>query len=295
MLKRHTAALRRRLASLACAVLWLVASASASAVAAPPTKPPAKPAATAPGTTPAAPTTPGTTTPGATTPPTTPGTDAEAPPSEPIEPVEPEPTEEPVTPAEPAPAGPDAAAVTRLQAEARALRDELFKARARVSVVGSKLFTARIAMSFRSNLERFYTARDFTIRVDGAPVYVQESGLPQTAGDLFEVFAAPGSHELAVSVDLVARRDPAYKLEVEEVLTLVVPADARVSSRLLLRETGNMWRFAERRRGHTDLRVRLRASAKVPKGARKTGGAASSSTTSSTSTSTSASAKGAAK
>jgi hypothetical protein len=264
---------RLRLAPLALVASWLVCA--SAALAAPPTKPAGKPPAVAPGT--ATPPT----TPGATTPTTPPGTDVPA--TEPTDtpPVEPETPIEPETPTEPTPTGPteaDAAAVAKLQDDARALRDELFKARARVSVVGSKLFTARIAMSFRSNLERFYTARDFTISVDGAPVYVQESGLPQTAGDLFEVFAAPGSHELAISVDLVARRDPAYKLEVEEVLTLVVPEDARVSSRLLLRETGNMWRFAEKRRGHTDLRVRLRATAKVPKGARKKGATPSTST-----------------
>lgn len=247
-------------------LLLLVLGASSSAAAAPPTRPP-KP------TTPA--TTPPTTTP---TTPTTPG------PTEPIPPEgepdgEPPPATEPTPPVEPEPTGhdpADAAAVAKLQEDARVLRDELFKARARVSVVGSKLFTARIAMSFRSNLERFYTAKDFTIRVDGAPVYVQENGLPKTAGDLFEVFAAPGSHELAISVDLVARRDPSYKLEVQETLSLVVPEAARVSSRLVLRENGNMWRFAEKRRGRTDLRVRLQAKAKLPKGKRKPAAAAAS-------------------
>jgi hypothetical protein len=250
--------IRSRFPPLAGTLLFFALGAGSFAAAAPPTKP------TAPATTP-------------TTPPTTPGPTAPRPGPEGREddsPVEepdgeaPPPTE-PIEPVAPAPSGPDPAAVAKLQEDARALRDELFKARARVSVVGSKLFTARIAMSFRSNLERFYTARDFTIRVDGAPVYVQENGLPKTAGDLFEVFAAPGSHELAISVDLVARRDPSYKLEVQETLSLVVPEDARVSSRLVLREHGNMWRFAEKRRGRTDLRVRLQATAKLPKGKRK--------------------------
>jgi hypothetical protein len=244
---------RRSSASLARVLALFVFGTSTTALAAPPTRPPS----TAPPTN-----GPGATTP--TTPTTTPPTDPSAPPTETPD----EPPSEPTPPEEPTPSGPDEAAVAKLQEDARALRDELFKARARVSVVGSKLFTARIAMSFRSNLERFYTAKDFTIRVDGAPVYVQETGLPQTAGDLFEVFAAPGSHEIAISVDLVARRDPAYRLELEETLTLVVPEDARVSSRLLLRETGDMWRFATKGRGHTDLRVSLRAKAKLPKGTR---------------------------
>jgi len=250
---------------------WLVALLVAPLVSAAPSKPATKPGAPQTGAPQAGATPGGKPATSPATPATEPPADDVEPPTGPTDPAEPTPTEP--TPTEPAPepttpTGPDAAAVARLQQDARALRDDLFKARARVSVVGSKLFTARIAMSFRSNLERFYTASDFTIRVDGAPVYVQEQGLPKTAGDLFEVFAAPGSHEIAISVDLVARRDPAYKLEIEETLALVVPEDARVSSRLVLRETGNMWRFASRRRGHTDLRVRLQARAKLPKGAK---------------------------
>ncbi|HET6584470.1 MAG TPA: hypothetical protein VFG69_13505 [Nannocystaceae bacterium] len=251
--------IRSRFPSVARSLAALVLLVGASASAAPPVRPSGGAAPTTPTTTP-------TTTPSPT--PTTP-TPPETEPPETEPDGETPPETEPTPPALPAPSGPDEAAVAKLQEDARALRDELFKARARVSIVGSKLFTARIAMSFRSNLERFYTAKDFTIRVDGAPVYVQENGLPKTAGDLFEVFAAPGSHELAISVDLVARRDPSYKLEVQETLSLVVPEDARVSSRLVLRENGNMWRFAEKRRGRTDLRVRLQAKAKVPRGNRK--------------------------
>lgn len=188
---------------------------------------------------------------------------AEPPPTDP-EPVATEPTTEPV-------ASVDAAAVARLQDEAKSLRDALFKARARVSIVASKLFSTRIALQLRTNLERFYTASNLTIRIDGAPVYVQERGMPTTAEDLFEVYAAPGSHELAVSVDLVARRDPAHKIRIDQAISFAVADDTRVSSRLLLRETGNMWRFASKGRGHSDVRVSLRAKAKGP---RRRGGSA---------------------
>ncbi len=162
----------------------------------------------------------------------------------------------------PVTAGPDAGAVSALQQEARALRDELFKARGRVSLVAAKLFTTRISLQLRSNLERFYTVSNLTLRIDGAPVYVQEQGMPSTDENLFEVFAAPGSHELSVSVDLVARRDATYKIRLDHSISIAVASNERVSTRLLLRETGNMWRFAERKRGRSDLRTRLRAQAK---------------------------------
>ncbi len=192
-------------------------------------------------------------------------------PSAPGESVAPEPTADPETPtAEPTTPEPvDVTEIARLQDEAKSLRDAIFKARARVSLVASKLFTTRVALQLRSNLERFYTATNLTIRIDGAPVYVQERGMPTSADDLFEVYAAPGSHELAVSVDLVARRDPAHKLRIDHAVSFAVADDTRVSSRLVLRETGNMWRFASRGRGHSDVRVSLRAKAKGP---RKRGG-----------------------
>ncbi len=158
--------------------------------------------------------------------------------------------------------GADPAEVAALQQDARVLRDALFKARGRVSLVAAKLFTTRITLRLRSNLDRFYTVTNLTVRVDGAPVYVQASGMPSTDDDLFEVFAAPGSHTLSVSADLVARRDATYKFRFDHTATITVDTDERVSTRLLLRETGNMWRFAETKRGHSDMRVRLSARAK---------------------------------
>lgn len=185
-----------------------------------------------------------------------PATTPETPVPEVADPAPEVPADTPVT------AGPDAGAVSALQQEARALRDELFKARGRVSLVAAKLFTTRISLQLRSNLERFYTVSNLTLRIDGAPVYVQEQGMPSTDENLFEVFAAPGSHELSVSVDLVARRDATYKIRLDHSISIAVASNERVSTRLLLRETGNMWRFAERKRGRSDLRTRLRAQAK---------------------------------
>ena len=191
----------------------------------------------------------------------------------PTEPTPTEPTEPggPALPVEPEPepapeeapvARADAGAVAALQQDARALRDALFKARSRVSLVAAKLFTTRISLRLRSNFDRFYAVSNLTLRVDGAPVYVQEKGMPSTDGDLFEVFAAPGSHELSVSADLVARRDATYKIRIDHTLVIAVDVDQRVSTRLLLRETGNMWRFAKGKRGHSDMHIGLRAKAK---------------------------------
>jgi len=166
---------------------------------------------------------------------------------------------------DPAPAA-DPAAVAAIREEARAVRDALFKARARVSLVASKLFRARLTLRFEGNLERFYAAQSLTITVDGAPVYVRDAGLPPPRSELFELFAAPGSHELGVSVTLVSRRDATYRMQLDQAFTVVVPPDSAVATRLILRETGDMWRFTGRGKGRYRVRAELRARAKANKG-----------------------------
>ncbi|MFO0636788.1 MAG: hypothetical protein U0168_28490 [Nannocystaceae bacterium] len=51
--------------------------------------------------------------------------------------------------------------------------------------------------------------------------------MPKTDGDLFEVFAAPGSHELALSANLVARRDATYKIRIDYAIWFAVDANMR--------------------------------------------------------------------
>ena len=213
---------------------------------------------------------PGATEPGETETEATPSDDGEAGPGE--DATEPEPS----APQEPEPSPVDDAGAQALQQQARDLRDRLFKARARVAIVGSKVFSSRLQLDVRSNIERFYAVTDLTITVDGAPVYQRDQGMPPTAGNVFEVAAAPGAHEVGIAADLVARRDQTYKVSVGQTFTVVVPENSTVSSRLVMRETGNMWRFAKRRMGYYRLVMKLRARAKANKGAKGRVGASGS-------------------
>lgn len=184
-----------------------------------------------------------------------PAPDGEAPPPEPGQ-------TDIASPVAEAPVRVDPAKVDAIEAEARAVSDELFKARARVATVASKLFRSKINLQLRSNLERFYQVSDLVISVDGAPVVDQESGMPAAAAELFELYAAPGAHELSFTVKLVARRDATYKLRIAQTFTVFVPEDSTVSTKLRVRETGNMWRFTKRGRGRSRVDLRLRARAK---------------------------------
>ena len=185
--------------------------------------------------------------------------------------------EQSADPAEASQQGPtvDAGELSRVQAQADALRDEILKARTRVSLIASKLFTSKVVLDVRSNLERFYEVSDLVITVDGAPAYLRESGLPPTAGPVFELFAAPGSHELGISAQLVARRERSYRVRIAQTFVITVPQQATVRARLTARETGNMWRFGKSQRGHYRTVMTLKARAKKNKGtATKSSGAA---------------------
>lgn len=160
----------------------------------------------------------------------------------------------------------DPAEIARLQEEARSVRDELFKARARVSSVTAKLFRSKVVIELRSNLERFYDVEDFTITIDGAPVYFKEKGLAPVRGSIVEMYAAPGSHEMGVSAKLTAKRQSLYQLSLSHTFTVVVPEDSALRTKFLVHEFGNMFsKFDKRKRGAYRVHVELQAKAKANK------------------------------
>lgn len=164
----------------------------------------------------------------------------------------------------------DPAEIARLQDEARSIRDELFKARARVSAVTAKLFRSKLTVELRSNIERFYEISEFTITLDGAPVYFKETGLAPVKTSIVEMYAAPGSHEMGISAKLVAKRQKTYQIRINQTFTVVVPEDSQLRTKFLLHEFGNMFsRFDKRRRGayrvHTELQVKAKANKKSKK------------------------------
>ncbi len=181
----------------------------------------------------------------------------ESAPPEQAEPAAPTPSDAPLV---------DPAEVARLQEEAKAVRGELFKARARVSAVTAKLFKSKVVLELRSNLERFYEVKDFTITIDGAPVYFKESGLAPVRGSIVEMFAAPGSHEMGISAHLTAKRQKLYQIRIDQTFTVVVPEDSQLRTRFMVHELGNMFgKFDKRKRGVYRMHVELRAKAKANK------------------------------
>jgi|GEM_PF-6966725 len=145
-----------------------------------------------------------------------------------------------------------------LRDEARQIQDELLLTRARIALIGSKIFDSAIEIELRGNLERFYRVEGLTVTLDGIPVYHRIEGLGPQREMIVKVFAVPGGHRLAIRADLQAKRDETYHIHFDQSYTIVVPEHSTVRTRLKLRETGNIFsRFGRKNRGHYHLDVRL--------------------------------------
>ncbi len=133
-------------------------------------------------------------------------------------------------PSEPKPAGSsDAAAsepdVDTLRQEYLALRDELFKSRARASTVASALYSTRVQVKLTYTTGRFYNPAKATIRLDGASVYENATGaIAADDGIRFDGYVAPGRHVLTFRVEATGKDDDTFTSVTEtQIVVKAVP------------------------------------------------------------------------
>ena len=101
--------------------------------------------------------------------------------------------------------------VDTLRQEYLALRDELFKSRARANTVASELYSARIRIKLNYTSGRYYNPAKSQIRLDGASVYENATGAIATDdGIRFEGFVAPGRHVVTFRVEATGKDDDSF-------------------------------------------------------------------------------------
>jgi hypothetical protein len=186
-----------------------------------------------------------------------------APKEEPPPPVEaqPAPPPPPVAPPPPeAPAKPDKVAIDleALSNDYHALRDELFRSRAKAEMVGKQLYKTRLRALFQYKAQRAWPLKKVTLKLDDQPVADQDS---PNAGDdpiqIFEGFVAPGRHKLSVRVECGATGDPnqSYSAESSFIVEAVDGKQSRV--KLSVDETGDgPQSLAKKKAGTFDVRIR---------------------------------------
>jgi hypothetical protein len=144
----------------------------------------------------------------------------------------------------------DAPDVDSLRQEYLALRDELFKSRARANAVASQLYSTRIQIKLTYTTARFYNPAKATIRLDGATVYENASGaIGGDDGLRFDGYIAPGRHLITFRIESTGKDDDTFTSvnEAQVVVKAVAGKDLVVNAKA--RDSGNIayeWKKSER-------------------------------------------------
>ncbi len=101
--------------------------------------------------------------------------------------------------------------VDSLRQEYLALRDELFRARARANAVASQLYSTKMTIKFTWGSARHYGVSKASIRLDGATVYEDATGaIANDDGIRFNGYVAPGRHLVTFHVEATGKDDDSF-------------------------------------------------------------------------------------
>jgi hypothetical protein len=149
-----------------------------------------------------------------------------------------------------------------LNTEYQALRDELFRSRAKVELLGTALYKTRLLVRFAYGAQRAWPLKRVTLKLDDQPVFAADT---PNAGDpikLYEGFAAPGRHTLQVHVDCGATGETRVAYAADGAFTLDVPDGKQSRIDLTADETGDGPQTLARKKGGV-FYVRLKADVRV--------------------------------
>jgi hypothetical protein len=176
---------------------------------------------------------------------------------------EPAKTEAPAAPAQTSPqpgaAKPLAADLESLNAEYHALRDELFRTRAKAELLGTALFKTRLVTTFRYLAQRAWPLKKVSLKLDDQPVYAADAPSAEDPIKIYEGFLAPGRHSLAVCVECGAVGDSRLGYAAEDTFVFEAADGKQARVELNVDETGDGPQpLSKKKAGDFDVRVRAR-------------------------------------
>jgi hypothetical protein len=163
---------------------------------------------------------------------------APAPPPEPAPVATPAPPPAPPPPVEKPPEKPSAD-LEALNAEYLAIRDELFRSRAKAELIGSALFKTRMVATFRYRAGRAWPLRKVTLRLDDQPVYSADAPNAEEAVRVYEGFTVPGKHTLVLRVECSAQGETRVAYGAEGTFVIDVPDGKQSRVAFDVDETGD--------------------------------------------------------
>ncbi len=173
------------------------------------------------------------------------------------------------------PAPPDDQAIAALRAEYLQLRDQLFRSRARAAAVASELYSTRLTVNLDYRA-RYYRVRRATIRLDGANIFDDSTGVIATDhAPRFTGFVAPGDHVVNIRIEAVANSDEVFTSIIDNTFTIRAPNDADLTINAKAADRGDLGeRWASKRRGSYQLHLDIGVDSAFKTGKGGKGGSA---------------------
>ena len=144
-----------------------------------------------------------------------------------------------------------------LNNEYNQLRDELFRSRAKAHLLGDALFKTKIVATFQYKAQRAWPIKKVTLKIDDQPVFTADSPATQDPLKLYDGFAAPGRHTLAVRIECGATGEDRVAYGAEGTFVVDVAENKQSNVAFVVDETGDgPTKIAKKREGTFDVRVR---------------------------------------
>ena len=140
--------------------------------------------------------------------------------------------------------------VDSLRQEYLALRDELFKSRARANAVAGQLYSTRMTIKFTWGSARYYGVSKASIRLDGATVFEDAAGaIASDDGVRFDGYVAPGRHLVTFHVEATGKDDDSFTSTTEAQITVKAVANKDLVVAAKGKDNGDIayaWKKSER-------------------------------------------------
>jgi len=144
-----------------------------------------------------------------------------------------------------------------LNREYNALRDDLFRSRAKAHLLGDALFKTKIVATFQYKAQRAWPIKKVTLKIDDQPVFTVDAPNTQDPLKMYDGFAAPGKHTLAVRVECGATGEDRVAYGAEGTFVVDVAENKQSNVNFTVDETGDgPTKLAKKREGSFDVRVK---------------------------------------
>lgn len=144
-----------------------------------------------------------------------------------------------------------------LNQEYNQLRDELFRSRAKAHLLGDALFKTKVVATFQYKAQRAWPIKKVTLKIDDQPVFTADSPSTTDPLKLYDGFAAPGRHTLALRVECGATGEDRVAYGAEGVFLVDVVENKQTNVAFVVDESGDgPKKLAEKHEGGFDVRVK---------------------------------------